>query len=128
VKEDHYMFEKEIELAPPASDRKANFQIAKGICDAIDRLTAVMTGVDPEETIITPEGDPDRSHRASRYTRLDVKETEKVVPVPRTAKKAKKAKEEPFPHIDTTTDEGPTENTTDLTAAVDATVKDNKDE
>jgi hypothetical protein len=105
VKEEHYMFEKEIELAPPGSDRLASFKVAQGIVDAIDRLTAVMTGVDPEETV-----------------------TEQIVPILSYPKKAKKAKEEPFPHIDTATDEGPTANTTDLTAAVDATVKDGKDE
>ena len=47
------MFEKQIGLAPPGSDRKANYEIAQGLIEAIDRLTAVMAN--PQTTVASEE-------------------------------------------------------------------------
>jgi hypothetical protein len=87
------MFEKDIELAPPGSDRKTSFIIAQGFAEL---LGGIESALDELVTILhndTFEDAPDE------------------------------VDEEPFPHFDTATHEGPVANSTDLTAAVDATVK-----
>jgi hypothetical protein len=90
------MFENEIATAPKQSDRLKDYIIAQGVVAALDRLTDAIRGSEvataTQNDVITPD------------------KVEEAVP------------EVPFPHFDTTTDEGPVENPTDLTAAVDATI------
>ena len=54
------MFEKEIELAPPGSDRKANYEIANGVINALngieDALSSIYVQMGRDRAIQNHEG------------------------------------------------------------------------
>ena len=56
--EDETVFEHEIKTAPPGSDRKANYEIAAALIEALDRLTAATLGVTEDQQMdAVPEAD-----------------------------------------------------------------------
>jgi hypothetical protein len=84
LQEDTQMFEKDIELAPPGSDRKTSFIIAQGI---VEVLCGIEASLDEMVTILhndTFEDAPDE------------------------------VDEEPFPHFSSSTDEGPEPNSQEV--------------